>query len=324
MTYAGEVYDRTRLLYSGDVRPEGIDLTYMSVDIEELFWRQSRYEEFDSAEFSAGAYLANIENEDRPFTAIPVFPSKAFRHAAVYIRADASVDSPADLSGGVIGTPEWSMTASLWIRGILGEHYGVDLASIRWRTGGLEQAGRVEKSRVRAPAAFSVEHVGEDHTLTELLLDGELDALITARPPSVFTAGDPRIVRLFSDYRAAEAEFFADTGIIPPMHLVVIRREIVADHRWVPNSLRHAFEQAKTPVDEQLRDNAVSYSSLLWESSYAEEEHTLLGDAFAYGVQPNRPGLEAFCRYGFEQGFTSRLLEPEELFDPSTVTDAKT
>ena len=176
---------------------------------------------------------------------------------------------------------------------------------------------------MQPPDTFTVERIGENDTLSQLLLDGELDALISARPPAAFTAGDPRIVRLFSDYRAAEAEYFVDTGIIPPMHLVVIRRDLVAQHRWVPNNLRHAFDKARESVDQALRDNVVSYSSLVWEAGYAEEERQLLGDAFAYGVEPNRAGLEALCRYGLEQGFTSRLLDPEELFDPSTVTDAK-
>ena len=207
LTYAGVVYDRTRALYDGDVRVEGVELRYLRTGVEELFWRQGRYAEFDAAEFSLGAYLAGVEDPDRPFDAIPVFPSRAFRHSAVYVRADSPFHEPADLAGARIGTPEWSMTASLWMRGILGDHYGLDLTGIRWRTGGLEQAGRQEKSRVRPPERYSVEPLAAGATLTGELVAGGLDAVITARPPRRYLAGDGSLRRLFSDPKAEEQRF---------------------------------------------------------------------------------------------------------------------
>ncbi|WP_308259024.1 ABC transporter substrate-binding protein [Pseudonocardia sp. H11422] len=323
LTYAGVVYDRTRPLLDGSVRPEGIDLRYLETDIEELFWRQGRYQEFDAAEFSLGAYLASAEAPDRPFHAIPVFPSRAFRHSALYVRADSEIEKPEQLDGRTVGTPEWSMTASLWMRGILGEHYGVDLASVRWRTGGLEEAGREEKSRVAAPGRFDVSAVPEGTTLTGQLLHGALDAVLTARPPRAFLAGDPRIRRLFPDVRAAELDYHRATGIVPIMHVVVLRRDVVERHPWVANNLRRAFELARRPATALLRDTAVCASSLVWESAYAEQEAELLGDPFAYGVDANRAALEAVLRYAAEQGFTTRPLEPADVFLPSTLTDAK-
>lgn len=323
LTYAGAVYDRTRALYDGSVRPEGIGLRYLETDIEELFWRQGRYAEFDAAEFSLGAYLSSVEHHDRAFDAIPVFPSRAFRHSALYVHASSDITRPEQLAGRIIGTPEWSMTASLWMRGILGEHYGVDLAGIDWRTGGLEDPGRQEKSRVKPPARFSVKPIDPGATLSGQLLDAELDAVLTARPPRAFLAGDPRIRRLFGDHRSAELRYFRATGVVPIMHVVVIRRDIVARYPWVANNLRRAFELAREQANPRLRDTAVCSTSLIWESAYAEEEAALLGDAFRYGVDPNRAALEAILRYAAAQGFTSAPLEPADVFLPSTLTDAK-
>lgn len=323
VTYAGVVYDRTRALYTGDVQVEGVDLRYLQTGIEELFWRQGKYGEFDAAEFSFGAYIAGMEQEAGPFCAIPVFPSRAFRHSAFYVRSDSPVQRPEDLCGRSIGMPEWSMTAALWMRGLLGEHYGLDLDSVRWRTGGLEQPGRQEKSRVQPPDRFSVEPVDASTTLTEQLLDGGIDALITARPPTPFLKGDPRIRRVFPDYHREERSFFLKTGIIPLMHVVVLKRTLVEEHPWLANNLRRGFEAARALATPALRDSAVCFSSLVWESAYAEEEEALFGDAFAYGVDANRGALTTLLRYAHEQGFTSRPLDPEDLFLPATLTDAK-
>jgi 4,5-dihydroxyphthalate decarboxylase len=323
VTYAGAVYDRTRALYTGDVQVEGVDLRYLQTGIEELFWRQGRYGEFDAAEFSFGAFIAGVEQADAPFCAIPVFPSRAFRHSAFYVHADSDVQRPDDLSGRSIGTPEWSMTASLWMRGLLGEHYGLDLESVHWRTGGLEEPGRQEKSRVTPPSRFRVDPIDASMTLTDQLLEGGIDALITARPPTLFLKGDRRIRRVFPDYRAEERGFFEKTGIIPLMHVVVLKKALVEEHPWIANNLRHAFEVARAQAGPALRDSAVCFSSLVWESAYAEEEAALLGDAFAYGVDANRAGLTTLLRYAHEQGFTSRPLDPADLFLPATLTDAK-
>lgn len=323
VTYAGVVYDRTRALYSGEVQVEGVDLRYLQTGIEELFWRQGRYGEFDAAEFSFGAYIAGVEQADSPFCAIPVFPSRAFRHSAFYVNAHSDVERPDELSGRSIGTPEWSMTASLWMRGLLGEHYGLDIQSVHWRTGGLEEAGRQEKSQVVPPSRFRVDPIDASSTLTEQLLEGGIDALITARPPALFLNGDPRIRRVFPDYRSEERAFFQKTGVIPLMHVVVLKKALVAEHPWVANNLRRAFEVARAHATPALRDSAVSLSSLVWESAYAEEEAALLGDAFAYGVDANRAALTTLLRYAHEQGFTAHPLDPQDLFLPATMTDAK-
>jgi 4,5-dihydroxyphthalate decarboxylase len=323
LTYGGELYDRTRRLYTGEVAPEGVRLRYLHTAIEDLFWRQGRYGEFDLAEYSMGAYLSTLDDPDRPFVALPVFPSRLFRHSSIYVNADTNVSDVADLNGTVIGTPEWSMTASLWMRGILGEHHGVDLASIHWRTGGLEEPGRLEKAPVTPPAHFDVAHIGDTDTLSAQLIRGDLTALITARAPRAFLEGDRRIRRLWPDFRAAEQAYYVKTQIIPIMHVVVIRRALLAAHPWVANNLVDAFERARTPVQRELLDTAVCTSSLVWESSYAEAEQAVLGDPFRCGVAANAASLEALLAYAHQQGFSRRRLAPEDVFVPSTVSAAK-
>jgi 4,5-dihydroxyphthalate decarboxylase len=323
LTYGGELYDRTRRLYTGEVQPEGVRLRYLHTGIEELFWRQGKYAEFDVAEFSMGAYLSTLKDPDRAFVAIPVFVSRAFRHASVYLNADAGVSEAADLANRTVGTPEWSMTASLWMRGILGEHYNVDLTSIRWRTGGLEQPGRLEKAPVTAPDEFSVTHIGDRDTLSHQLLRGDIDALITARTPRAFLRADPRITRLWPDFRSAERAYFEATRVIPIMHVVVVRRSLVAAHPWLANNLVDAFEAARRPVQHELLDTAVSTSSLIWESAYAQDEAALLGDPFRNGVAENAATLKALSNYAHRQGFTDHLLDYEDIFVPSTLSAAR-
>jgi 4,5-dihydroxyphthalate decarboxylase len=323
LTYGGDLYDRTRRLYTGEVAPEGIGLRYLHTAIEDLFWRQGRYGEFDLAEYSMGAYLSTVDDPDRPFVALPIFPSRLFRHSSVYVNADANVSDVADLNGGVIGTPEWSMTASLWMRGILAQHHGVDLASIRWRTGGLEEPGRQEKAPVTPPAHFNVSHIGDKDTLSAQLIRGELDGLITARAPRAFLQGERRIRRLWPDFRAAERAYFEKTQIVPIMHVVVIKREVLTAHPWVANNIVDAFERARSPVQRELLDTAVCTSSLIWESSYAEAEQALLGDPFRSGVAENAASLRTLFAYALEQGFTRRWLEFEDVFVPSTVSAAR-
>jgi 4,5-dihydroxyphthalate decarboxylase len=323
LTYGGEIYDRTRRLYTGEVQPRGVQLRYLHTAIEDLFWRQRTYGEFDMSEYSMGAYLATLKDPDRAFVALPVFPSRAFRHSAVYVNAEAGISEAADLTGRRIGTPEWSMTASLWMRGILGEYYGVDLPSIRWRTGGVEQAGRREKARITPPDNFDVRHIGEDDTLSAQLLRGELDALITARTPRAFLQHDPRIRRLWPDFRPAERAYFEATRVVPIMHVVVVKRAIVGAHPWLVNNLVDAFERARLPVQHELLDTAVCTSSLIWESSYAEEEAALFGDPFRCGVDQNIETLRALLTYAHEQGFSDRALDFDDVFVPSTVSSAR-
>lgn len=322
LTYGGEVYDRTEALYSGTVSPEGVDLTYVRTGIEDLFWRQGHYGEFDLSEFSFGAYLSTLADDPAGFVAIPVFPSRAFRHSAIYVAAPSDLVDASQLAGATIGIPEWSQTATLWVRGILADHYGVDLEKVDWRTGGLEQPGRVDKSKVAPPTSCSIEPIDARSTLIEELTAGRLDAVISARSPgTALRAGAVR--RLFSNPRQVEADYFAATNIFPIMHVVTMRRELAEAHRWLPVTLWNAFEAARALGRRPLLDHLYCATSLAWEAEYATEESELLGDAFAYGIEPNRPTLETIIRYGAEQGFCDKGLLPEDLFFETTRTRAR-
>lgn len=322
LTYGGELYDRTAALYHGTVRVEGVDLTYLHTEIEDLFWREAHYAEFDVAEFSLGAYLSTLDNPERPLVAIPVFPSRAFRHSAVYVRASSGLRDIAELAGATIGLPEWSQTAALWVRGIMAEHHAIDLTQVKWRTGGLVQPGRVEKSRVVPPSSFSVEPIGPGCTLAGLLGDGTLDAVISARSPAS-AVKEGKIRHLYENPRQAETEYFRRTNIFPIMHVIVLKRALASAHPWLPNNIYNAFEAARRVAKGPLADYLRCATSLAWEAAYAAEEERLLGDAFAYGLEHNYSALETVLRYASAQGFCSPDVKPENLFAETTLTKAR-
>ena len=255
-----------------------------------------------------------------PFVAIPVFPSRFFRHSCIYLNADAGIREPKDLIGKRVGNPEYQMTAPVWIRGILSEHHGVPVDSVTYVTGGEEQPGRMEKIPLDLPANIRLEPIGPGQTLSQMLHDGEIDALYTARSPSSFHRGDGKVVRLFPDYAAVEKAYYRTTGLFPIMHCVVIRREVYEKNRWVAQSLYKAFCQAQAKTYRDLNETAAFKAMLPWLNASVEQANELMGpDFWPYGFDPNRRNLATFLRYHHEQGLSKRLLEPEELFAPETL-----
>jgi 4,5-dihydroxyphthalate decarboxylase len=318
-------YDRTRALADGSVQPEGIDLNYLDLPVEETFFRMLRYREFEVAELSLSSYTVSIFGEQRPFIAIPVFPSRFFRHSCIYVNADADIRTPMDLIGKRIGTPEYQMTAPVWIRGILSEHYGVPVDSVTYYTGGEEEPGRSEKIRLDLPPNIKVQPIGETQTLSAMLASGEIDALYTARMPSTFSVRRGAAVqRLFANYKEVEQEYYRKTRIFPIMHTVAIRRDVYEQNRWVAQALYKAFVEAQRRTYEDLYMTAALKAMLPWLTSHVEETRALMGDDFwAYGFESNRASLATFLRYHHEQGLSKRLLEPEDLFAPETMQSFK-
>jgi 4,5-dihydroxyphthalate decarboxylase len=311
-------YDRTEALADGRVRPEGVDLTWLALPVEETFFRMVRHREFDAAEMSLSTYVISLDR-DAPFVAIPAFPSRAFRHNGIYVRADSGIETPGDLVGRVVGVPEYQVTAAVWIRGILAEHHGVPVEEVRYRTGGLYRPGRVEKTPLALPGV-RIEPIGPAETLSELLLSGGVDALHSPRAPAAFLAGDPRVRWLFDDPRAAEEAYFRTTGIFPIMHTVVLRRELYERHRWLAGSLYKAFVAAKAAAERRLAETAAPYSMLPWGHTELAGARALMGDDFwPYGLPANEAGLRTFLRYSHEQGLVGRRFEPAELFAPETL-----
>lgn len=313
-------YDRTRALMDGTVQPDGIDLNYLNMPVEETFFRMLRHREFDVAEMSLSSYTVSLFSEERPFIAIPVFPSRFFRHSSIYVNVDSGIREPGDLVGKRIGTPEYQMTAPVWIRGILSDEYKVPVDSVLYMTGGEEEPNRPEKLKLELPDNIRVERIGRDKTLAKMLLDGEIDALHTARAPSSFYDGGGRVVRLFEDYPSVEREYYRRTGIFPIMHCVVIRREVYEQNRWVAQSLFKAFKESQAKTYQDMHETAAHKTMLPWLSAHVEEARRELGsDFWSYGFSENRETIATFLRYHHEQGLSRRLLTPEELFAPEAL-----
>ncbi len=320
LTMAAVNYDRFRALQDGRVKPEGIDLEILPMEVEEIFYRQAKYAEFDVSEMSLSTYVLSMGRESFPYVAIPVFPSRYFRHQTMFVNASSGIASPADLPGKRVGVPEYQITAGVWQRGILADEHGIAPSDIVWSSGGVEQPGREEKQAIRLPEGVVVTPIEPTQTLSQMLADGELDALFTAHVPRAFVEHE-HVRRLFPEYKAVEKDYFARTGIFPIMHLVVIRREVLAREPWIARSLLKAFEAARAAARDDLMYRSSLKVMLPWLADHVDETVAALGeDYWTYGIEENRHVLETFLRYSHEQGLAARRYAPEEIFVPSTAS----
>lgn len=323
LTVAVGAYDQVRDLADAALQPEGVELTCLAFPkIEEVFYRFVNFREFDAAEMSLAVYTALLSQGRDDFVAIPAFPARSFRHSAFYVRADGPVREPADLRGRTVAVPAWAQTAGVWARGLLVHEFGLELAEIAWRQAGVTEAGRKEPVELNLPPGVVVEPA--DRTLDELLVDGEVDAVISARPPASFVRGDAAVRRLFDDVEAVEAAYYERTAIFPIMHVVALRRDVFDRNPWLAAQLLHAFEEAKRRSLERALEATIPHYPLPWAPSHARAARALIGDDFwPYGVDANRGTLETFLAYAFEQGVCRRLLTVDELFPPGVQTTFK-
>jgi 4,5-dihydroxyphthalate decarboxylase len=318
ITLACGPYDRTRALADGRVRVEGADLRYIQLDPEEIFFRMLSYGEFDVAELSFSSYVLT-HLADGPFVAVPVFPSRMFRHTSVYVSEASGITSPAQLAGRLVGVAEYQLTANVWIRGILEEYHGLASSSVRYRTGGLNEQGRLEKIPLKLPSEIDIEPISDGATLSGLLAAGEIDAIYSPRAPASFEAGNG-VRRLFADSREQERQYFRDSGIFPIMHVLVMRRAVYEANPWLATALAKAFSLAKNFAYQELARTVALAVTLPWVREEYEASVGLLGDDFwSYGLDANRHVIETFIRYAHEQGMLSRRPEPEELFAKETL-----
>jgi 4,5-dihydroxyphthalate decarboxylase len=321
LTLACWEYDRTEALRDGRVRVEGVELNYLPLTVEETFWRMLRYQEFDAAELSMSSYLMGRDRGDLSMIAIPVFPSRFFRHSCIYVNARSGISEPRDLIGKRMGVPEYQITMAVWARGILEHEYGVKPREVLWFTGGEEQPGREEKLRLNLPSEIKIQPIPSDKTLSVMIETGEIDALMTARIPSPFVRGSPHVRRLIPRYREIEEEYYKRTKIFPIMHTVVLREDLYHEHPWVAQSLYKAFCQAKMICEEAWYESALKVM-LPWFVPELEREKSILGDdLWPYGLEANRHVLETLIQYEFEQGLIARKMEPESLFAPNTFRE---
>jgi 4,5-dihydroxyphthalate decarboxylase len=312
--------DRTAALFDGRVPIEGCNVHTVLLRPGEIFHRIFKFEEFDVAEMSLSSHLLTTARGDSKYVGIPAFPLRLFRHSGIYIRNDRGINRPQDLRGKTVGLPEFQQTANVWIRGMLQDQHGVDMASVHWRTGGLEEPGREERADIRLLKDIDWQIIPRDRTLSEMLEAGELDAVISPRPPPCFIRRDKckSVDQLFPDYPAIELEYFKKTKIFPIMHVVGIRRSLVEQHPWLPVSVFKAFLDAKTLID--LRNGSI----LPWgHAEYRRMQYLLGDDYWSYHLRPNHHLIGTFARYAVEQGLVDRMVAPEELFAPSTLNLAK-
>lgn len=322
LSFACPPYDRILPLASGRVLPEGINLIHLPLEVEEIFWRQLRNQEFDVSESSLSSYVMLRSRGDERFIAIPVFTSRMFRHACVFINTHKGIRKPQDLKGRVVGLPEYQITAVVWIRGIFQDEYGVFPKDVHWRSGGEEEPGRKEKIKLQLPPQIDFQPIAPDKFLSQMLDEGEIDAMFTARAPSCFTKGSPNVARLFENYREVEEAYYQKTGIFPIMHAVILKREIYAKNPWIAMNLYKAFCEAKKIVMHAYSQTHALHVALPWIHDEIERTKMTLGaDWWSYGILKNRHVLETFLRYHHEQGLSQRLMTVEELFAPETLDE---
>jgi 4,5-dihydroxyphthalate decarboxylase len=322
LTIALSHYDHVIDLLIGQVRVEGADLNYLDLPLHDIFLRSIAFGDFDISEMSMAKYVSMRSQGDDRLIALPVFPARVARHASIYIRHGA-VRAPADLAGKRIGVPEWAQTAAVYTRGMLVDEFGVDLSSISWFQAGQNEAGRGEKVKLALPKGVRVTPV-PDKSLSELLVAGELDAVLAARPIPAFSDKHPGICRLFEDYVGIEKDYVRRTKIFPIMHTVVIRKALLDQAPWLAGNLFAAFEEAKRRSIQRACHEGVPMFPIPWSLAAVHEAKAILGDDyFPYGVEANRPTLEAFLRWAHEQGVCHRRLVPEELFPPQTQIEVR-
>ena len=318
LTIACGPYDRMEAIRTGDVQIEGIDPTYVAIQSPpEIFARMVKTSSFDVAEMSTAYYLIRRAMGDFPFIALPVFPSRLFRHGFIFINRNAGIAEPRDLAGKRVGVQEYRQTAAVWIRGLLREELGVDLSGVRWLEGGVNVSRRPDIDFDLRPAKpISIDTIPPGAMLSDMLASGEIDALLGARRPDSLGRHQD-VARLLPDYRAREREYYARTGIFPIMHTLVIREDLWRARPWIAESLFKGFEASKVWAGEQMRFSGAMRYMLPWLFDDLDEIDELFGgDCWPYGLGPNRETLEAFVRYLVDDGFLDAPVSLDDMFTP--------
>jgi 4,5-dihydroxyphthalate decarboxylase len=305
-------YDHTRALADGSVKVDGADLKFINLSPpSQIFLRMLHDEAYDASEMSLSNYMIALGKGDRRFVAIPVFPSRVFRHSYIWVNTEVGIARPEDLRGKKIGIADYSMTALLFVRGLLHHQYGVAPEDIHWFR------RRSEHLSIEIPPGIRIDNIARDQTLDDLLETGELDAVAVTSPPRAFLKGSPMVRRLFPDSRAVETEYYRQTGIFPIMHLVVVQRALYEQDPSIAVRLAQGFQTAKEMAFEAYEEGL---SSLPWLNLDLEYARQILGeDVYPYGVKNNLPTLEAAALYSQEQGLTTRRFAVSELFAPETL-----
>ncbi len=308
LTLACGRYDRTQALIDGRVQPEGVNLTFIPLRPGETFWRMLNHGEFDVSEMSLSSYTILRSEGDTRFTAIPVFPSRTFRHSAIYLRADSRIERPEDLKGKRIGVGDYQMTAAVWVRGMLTHEYGVKPEDIAW------VVGKPIRS-IKPPEGVRLETIPADKTLEEMLERGEIDALVSVMIPKAI---GKTVRRLFDDFRKVESEYYKKTGIFPIMHTLVLKTALYEQKPWLAVSFYRAFCRARDLAYQHMYDTDALTVSLPWIIDDVESTRGIFGpQIWDYSIEGSRPTLDALVSDLDEQKLSRRPMSVEELFAPN-------
>ena len=322
LTFACGLYDRMLPLYRGDVKPAGINLRFLPMDgsagAREIFDRMGGGQEFDVAEMSSSEYISHVAAGKSPFVAIPVFPSRVFRHGMVTINAKSGIKSPKDLEGKRVGVPLYTMSAGTWIRGHLQHDYGVDLSKIHWVQGAVNKPGpHGHPSTLPLLKPISLEDNESGRSLNDLLEANEIQALVGTVLPKSY-GKNPDIVRLFPNYREIEKDLYRRTKIFPIMHLICIRKDVYQQYPFIASSLFDAFCESKNIALSKMRDLGTLQYMLPWLTADLDEiDDVFGGDPWPYGIDPNRPTLEALMLYLHDQHIIGTKIPIDDLFVPT-------
>lgn len=318
LSFASGLYDRMVSLALGQVKCPGISLNFIEVaHPREIFDRMGGNHEFDASELSSSEYITRYAAGDKSFVAIPAFPSRAFRHSCIYINTN-SVQQPCDLNGKRIGVPLYTMTAAVWIRGLLQHEYDVDLESLQWVEGDVERPGTYgQPASLRPVKEHNIVQNTGSKSLNQMLEDGEIDAILSPDKPSCMSKAT-HVQRLFPNYKQVEMDYFRRTGIFPIMHLVVLRREYYEEHRFTAASLYSALCESKAQAQKGLLYTGTLRYMLPWLLADLEEvDEVFGGDCWPYGIEGNRKTLETLIKYLYEQGMIKQIVKVDELFAPA-------
>lgn len=308
--------DRTSPIVDGSVRGQGVEFITTTTSPSDLFRRQTQFSEFDVSEMSVSTFVALLSHGDQRFVGLPVFPRRAFRHGFMFVNRASGISDPKDLEDRRVGVSEYQQTASLWIRGILRDEYGVRTERIKWFEGGLDRPDQLDRLPLRLPESIKLERIGRGKTLSDMLQTGELDALIGPRRPRCFIEEDPSIGRLIPDYRRTEQEYYERTRHFPIMHMMVIRRDLADSYPWLPANLVDVFEAAKRESDRRFAAMADRSCGMPWLLDDVEELRRVFKgeDHWPYGITRNRHTLDAILEMSFAEGLSSRRVQVDELF----------
>jgi 4,5-dihydroxyphthalate decarboxylase len=316
LTVACGDYDIVRAFKEGAVQADGLDLVFLTeMGPRERHWRMGRKHEFDVCEENVGAYYM-IRDQGEALTAIPVFMHRRFRHGFVFVNTAAGIKEPKDLNGKTVGGTNFQPAANIWMRGILEEHYGLKHRSITWLV------DRSEDIPFTPPSDLRIEMKNSPKSLSDMLADGDIPAMISPTLPKPFVQGDKRIARLFADYKNVEIDYFRQTGIFPIMHVTTLKQEIVDKYPWIPTNLVKAFEASKQLAYRRVANPRMV--PLAFVRTAVEEQEAILGkDPWSYGLTPlNRRNLETVQRYAHQQGLIKTIVPLDALFADTDLGDA--